>query len=136
MTHWTKRCILLKVLSSLFNQLSNTLSFFPWNWLLEQFLQKNSNNPNFGLNLPAPPPPPINSFCRFSLHYQLDIVLSCHPMQFKEKLTKQTWENAQKTNVGPDFGLFGSNLGLQIFLLQVLSPLKVRHSSKLSSCAI
>ena len=27
----------------------------------------------------------------------------------------QTWENKKKPNFGPDFGLFGPNLGPQIF---------------------
>ena len=44
----------------------------------------------------------------------------------------QTWENGEKSNFGPDFGLFGHNFGPQIFL-QVLPLLVVRHCSKLSS---
>ena len=30
-----------------------------------------------------------------------------HPMQFKGKLMKQTWENNKKANFAPDFDLFG-----------------------------
>ena len=37
----------------------------------------------------------------------LDIVPSYHPMQYKEKLMGQTWENSKKSNFGPDFELFG-----------------------------
>ena len=36
-------------------------------------------------------------------------------MQFKGKLMNQTWENGEKPNPGPDFYLFGSNLGSQVF---------------------
>ena len=36
-------------------------------------------------------------------------------MQFKGKLINQTWENGKKSNFEPDFGLFDSNLGPQIF---------------------
>ena len=32
-------------------------------------------------------------------------------MQFKGKLMNQTWENGKNPNFGPDFGLFGPNLG-------------------------
>ena len=28
---------------------------------------------------------------------------------------KQTWENGKKINIGPDFGLFGPNLGPNFF---------------------
>ena len=42
---------------------------------------------------------------------------------------KNTWQNAKKLNFGPNFGLFGPNLGPpKLFLLLV-----VRHCSKLSS---
>ena len=27
----------------------------------------------------------------------------------------QTWENGEKSNLGPDFGLFGQNLGPKYF---------------------
>ena len=37
-------------------------------------------------------------------------------MHFKGKLMNQTWENNKKPNFEPDFGLFGPNLGTQIFL--------------------
>ena len=50
----------------------------------------------------------------------------------------QTLENGKKPNFRPDFGLFGPNLGPQLFFffLQVL-PLPVfRHSFKLSSYPI
>ena len=36
-------------------------------------------------------------------------------MQFKGKLITQTWENGKKPDFGPDFNLFGPNLGPQIF---------------------
>ena len=36
-------------------------------------------------------------------------------MQFKEKLMNETWENGEKPNLVPDLGLFGPNLGTQIF---------------------
>ena len=45
----------------------------------------------------------------------LDIVASYHCMQFKEKLMNQTWENGEKTNFGPNFGVFDPNLGPKIF---------------------
>ena len=32
-------------------------------------------------------------------------------MQLTGKLMNQTWENGEKPNFGPDFGLFGPNLG-------------------------
>ena len=138
MTHWTKWCILLKVLSSLFNQLSNTLSFFPWNWLLEQFLQKNSNNPNFGLNLPAPPPTPkIKGLL-------VPVVRQCSKLSsyaISKKTNKPSFKKClKKTNFGPIFGAFGPPLPLppppHQFFLQVFPPLPVRHCSKLSSYAI
>ena len=47
----------------------------------------------------------------------------------------QTCENDKKRNFEPDFGLFGPNLGRQIFLW-VLPPLDVRHCCKLSLYAI
>ena len=134
MTHWTKRCILLKVLSS-FNQLSNTLSFFPWNWLLEQFLQKNSNNPNFGLNLPAPPPTPkIKGLL-------VPVVRQCSKLSsyaISKKTNKPSFKKClKKTNFGPIFGAFGPPLPPpHQFFLQVFPPLPVRHCSKLSSYAI
>ena len=37
-------------------------------------------------------------------------------MQFKAKLMNQIWESNKKTNFGPDFGLFGPNLGPKFFL--------------------
>ena len=36
-------------------------------------------------------------------------------MQYLGKLMNQTWENGKKINFGPNFGLFGPKLGLQIF---------------------
>ena len=50
-------------------------------------------------------------FWRFHLYYFLDIVPTYRPMQFKEKLMNQTWENKKKPNFGSNFGLFGPNLG-------------------------
>ena len=50
----------------------------------------------------------------FYLYWCLDVI-SNHPMQFKEKIVNQTWENDKKPNFKPDFGLFGLNLGLQLF---------------------
>ena len=38
-------------------------------------------------------------------------------------------EKEKKTNLGPDFGLFGPNLGAKKILL-VLTPLNVRHCCK------
>ena len=34
-------------------------------------------------------------------------------MHFKGKLKNETWENGKKPNSGPDFSLFGPNLGPQ-----------------------
>ena len=39
------------------------------------------------------------------------------------------WKKKKKTNLGPDFGLFGPNLGAKKMLL-VLTPLNVRHCCK------
>ena len=36
-------------------------------------------------------------------------------MHFKENLMNQTWENYNKPNFQPDFGLFGPRLGPPIF---------------------
>ena len=36
-------------------------------------------------------------------------------MQSKGKLMKKTWENSKKSDFGPDFHLFGPNLGTQNF---------------------
>ena len=44
-------------------------------------------------------------FCEFYL-YELNIVPSYHPIQFKEKLMNQASENYRK----PDFGRFGQQL--------------------------
>ena len=38
------------------------------------------------------------------LHYMLDIVPSCNPVQYQEKLMIQTWENVEKSNFGSNFG--------------------------------
>ena len=45
--------------------------------------------------------------------YQLDIVHSNHPMQFKGKLMDQIWENGKKPNFGSNFGWFGPNVDPQ-----------------------
>ena len=45
------------------------------------------------------------------------------------------WKKKKKTNLGPDFGLFGPNLGAKKILL-VLTPLNVRHCYKLLLYAI
>ena len=34
----------------------------------------------------------------------LDIVPSCNPVQYQEKLMIQTWENVEKSNFGSNFG--------------------------------
>ena len=52
----------------------------------------------------------------------LDIVPSCNPMYYHEKLTKLE-KITKKTNFGTNFGPFGPNLGPKDFL-QVLSILK------------
>ena len=57
----------------------------------------------------------INFFLRFQLYYMLDIVPSCNIVQYQGKLINQTWKNDKKPNFGPDFGLFGPNLGFQGF---------------------
>ena len=38
-------------------------------------------------------------------------------MQYPAKLMNQTWENGKKPNFGPNFGLFGSNLGPQDYFV-------------------
>ena len=50
----------------------------------------------------------------------------------------QTWENGKKPNFGPNFGLFGPNLGPKIFFVCSNSTtlLDVRHCRKLSPYAI
>ena len=57
-------------------------------------------------------------------------------MQFPGKLEKQIWENGNKPNFEPNFGLFDPNLGPQKIFFQVLLLLVVRYCSKLSSYAI
>ena len=61
------------------------------------------------------------NFYVFSLHYELDIASSYHPMQYIGKLINQTWENSKKPNFGPDFGLIGPNLGPKIFFVGLTS---------------
>ena len=56
-------------------------------------------------------------------------------MQFKEKLMNQTWQNGKKPNFGPDFGLFGPNLGCCIFFRNLASSV-TRYHGQLSSCTI
>ena len=88
----------------------------------------------------------------------LNIVPSCNPVQYQQKLMmwnwengqkkvfvsfssttmqfeKLNWENSEKPNFGPNFGPFGPNLGRQFFFL-VLLLLDVRHCCKLSLYAI
>ena len=74
----------------------------------------------------------------FLLQVLPDIVPSYHPMQFKWKLTYQTWENGKKTNFRQDFVLFHLILAhlAPNFFWKVLPLLVVRHCSKLSSYAI
>ena len=77
-----------------------------------------------------------NFFWGFYFYYMLDIVASYHCMQFQGKLINQTWENGKnKTNFGPDFGLFGPNLGPKIFF-KGFTILDVRYYCKLSLNAI
>ena len=45
----------------------------------------------------------------------LETVASYRCMQFQGKRMNQTWENGKKLNFEPDFGLFGPDLGTQIF---------------------
>ena len=45
----------------------------------------------------------------------LETVASYRYMQFQGKRMNQTWENGKKLNFEPDFGLFGPDLGTQIF---------------------
>ena len=54
----------------------------------------------------------------------------------KLKLMNQTLKNGKNRNFGPDFGLFGPNLGPPIFFSGILHLLDVRHCRKLSSNAI
>ena len=44
----------------------------------------------------------------------LDIVASCHCMQFQGKLMIQTQENDEKPHFGSDLGLLCPNLGCEI----------------------
>ena len=48
--------------------------------------------------------------------YYLDIFPNYHPIKFRGKLMKQTWENSEKPNFGPNFESFRPNLGPQTFL--------------------
>ena len=64
------------------------------------------------------------------------IVASYHHMQFQGKLINRTWENSRRPNFGPDFGLFGPNLGPKDFYLWILPLLDVRNCCKLSLYAI
>ena len=59
-------------------------------------------------------------------------------MEFRWKLMNQTGENGKKPNFGPNFGLFGPNLGPKFFFVCSNSTtlLDVRHCRKLSSYAI
>ena len=82
---------------------------------------ENGENPNFK--------PTLDPQFFFHKFYQLDIVSSYHPIQFKGKLMNQIWENGKKHNLMPDFSL---NLGPKMFL-RVLRLLVVRHCSKVSS---
>ena len=54
-------------------------------------------------------------FCGFYFYLLLEIVPSYHPRQFKGKLKNKTWENGKKTNLRPNFGQVGLNLGPQNF---------------------
>ena len=62
--------------------------------------QKKTNfGPNFspfGQDLGSP-----NYFHGFYLSWYLDIVPSCHPMQFTRKRMNQTCQNGKKPNFGP-----------------------------------
>ena len=66
--------------------------------------QKPNLGPNFG----------PNNFLQL-LTLLVDIIPSYHPMQFKEKLMSQIWENHKKPNFGPDFSLSGPNWGPHFF---------------------
>ena len=47
----------------------------------------------------------------------------------------QTWENSKKPSFGPNFGLFGTNVGHEYFF-QKLAKSVTRYHSQLSSCTI
>ena len=68
-------------------------------------------------------------FCGFYHYYQLDIVPSYHPMQFKGKLMNQTWENGKKPNFGPEFGphLVPRNFARGFYLYQMLYIIASYH---------
>ena len=68
----------------------------------------------------------------------LDIVASCHCMQFQGKLTNQTRGNGKKPSFRPDFGPFGPNVGGQFFFFffKNLASIVTRYHGRLSSCTI
>ena len=66
----------------------------------------------------------------------LDIVASYHCMQIQGNLMNQICENGKKPSSGPNFGLFGPNLGHQIFFFKNLALSVTRYYGQLSSCTI
>ena len=78
---------------------------------------KNGKKPNFrpGFSLFCPNLDPKNFLHRFYRYEMLDIVTSCHCIQFQGKLIIQTQENGKKPHFGPDLVLLGPNSGGQIF---------------------
>ena len=65
----------------------------------------------------------------------LEIVTSCHCMQFQGKLMNQAWKNDKKPTFGPNFDLFDPNLGHKYFSW-ILPLLDVRHCCMLSLYAM
>ena len=57
---------------------------------------ENGKKPNFGLNF-EPPTFFVSFTSADSRGILIDIVPSCHPMQFKEKLMNQSWKKWQET---------------------------------------
>ena len=55
-------------------------------------------------------------FFREFYFYQLDIVPSYHPMQFKGKLMDQTWENGEEPNFWPVLARLSQIWSLNFFL--------------------
>ena len=94
---------------------------------------KNGEKPNFrpGFSSFCPNLGPQNFLHRFYMYKMLDIVTSCHCIQFQGKLIIRTQENGKKPHFGPDLVLLGSNSGSQIFFKNLASSVTRYHGQLL-----
>ena len=67
----------------------------------------------------------------------LDIISSCSPVQYQEKLMMKTWENYKKPHFGYDLDPLGTNSSHQFFFFfKNLASSVTRCHGQLSSCTI